>query len=306
LVVAAADLTVALQMIQPDAAQLIYRLNPHFMVSPWIFLGLSFGPALFLAPLGWSSLRARAPRAAWIAGALLAVSAVAFLFVDVRGHENTYVSFRTGQFALLLFGILLAMAFDTARGWPPSLRGAFVTLWAFGVVASVPTVALDAYNAHDISNVQMSPGNFPWTVHVSPDDWKAAQWIRAHIPPEATVQPDASAQGRATWALIPAFAEHRVAIGLGLFEPNPRRFDKDIGRIRLAYRSPDIDVAYGYCRRLGVDYLYVGPTERAADAPNTDKFDRDPARFKPVYREGGVTIYKVAKPDAARLPAPTP
>jgi uncharacterized membrane protein len=109
----------------------------------------------------------------------------------------------------------------------------------------------------------------------------------------ATVQTDASARGRATWALIPAFARHRLAVGLGLFEPNPRRFDHDMALVRQLYRTPDPKLALDICNQLRIEYLYVGPEERAAHGPSADKFRAAPDGFTIVYDSGGVTIYRV-------------
>ncbi len=51
-----------------------------------------------------------------------------------------------------------------------------------------------------------SPGGFPWTVHISPENQAAVAWIEANLPENAIVQIDANARGRSTWVLIPAFA----------------------------------------------------------------------------------------------------
>jgi uncharacterized membrane protein len=139
----------------------------------------------------------------------------------------------------------------------------------------------------------MSPGGFPWTVYISPANQAALAWIETMLPENAMVHMDANARGRVTWALIPAFSEHRLRIGRGIFEPNPRRFDEGAGQVSVIYRTPDPMVAYDYCESLGIEYLYVGPEERAADGPNVDKFAHDPHRFVRIYNADGVAIYRV-------------
>ena len=64
-------------------------------------------------------------------------------------------------------------------------------------------------------------------------------------------------------------------------------------RIRTLFATHDIDEAYGYCRRLGIDYLYVGDVERAAYGEGAEKFGRHPARFRRVFGNAGVQIYQV-------------
>jgi uncharacterized membrane protein len=46
--------------------------------------------------------------------------------------------------------------------------------------------------------------------------------------------------------------------------------------------------------RLGIDYIYVDSTERAA-YPNAVKFETSPERFVPVFRNAEVAIYQVKK-----------
>lgn len=293
IVLAYAGLTIALGMIQRESAHTIFGLNAHFMRGPWAFLALSFGPALLLAPFGLPRLGRLAPRALAAGLALGIVSALTFLFVDIRGHENTYVTFRAAQFGYLLLAIGAAFAIDASRAWARPAAWTLAGLATIGSLGALPTVAMDWFNARDITNRDMSPGGFPWTVYITPENRAAALWIAANLPEDAVVQTDASTRGRSTWALVPAIAERRLSVGLGLFEPNPRRFDQNIARIRLVFRSPDLDLAYGYCQRLGIEYLYVGPEEVAAHGPNTHKFAADPARFTPVYQTGEVTIYRV-------------
>ncbi len=303
IVVVFAAATILLGMIQQSATAVIYRLNPHLLRGPWAFVALSFGPALLAAPFGLRRFAAWSPRAVIAAVALLCVTVPVFLFIDIRGHENSYVTFRTAQLWYLLLAVQTAAAVDAARGWR---RAAAVALWAgilVGSVLALPTVALDWYNARDITNMDPSPGGFPWTVHISPENQAALAWIEANLPENAIVQIDANARGRSTWALIPAFAEHRLAVGHGIFESNPRRFDEGTASVAGVYRTPDLPLAYASCSRLGIQYLYVGPEERAANGPNADKFAQDPDHFKPVYNANGVTIYLVKGVTAERRKA---
>jgi hypothetical protein len=293
IVLAFLAVTIALGMIQRSSGELILRWNPHLLKGPLTFIALSFGPALFVGALGFRHFARLAPRA-WVgAAALSLICAAVFVYVDVRGHENTYVSFRTGQIWYLVMAMGVAAAIDASRHWSQWQRRALAIVTIVASVAAIPTVALDWYNARDISNVQMSAGGFPWTVHIPPADQAAAAWIDANIRESATVQTDGSVRGRSTWALIPAFARRRLAVGLGLFEPDPRRFDANIRRVRIVFRSPDVGIAYMYCENLRIEYLYVGQAERAQHGDNVDKFARDPARFEAVYQAGGITIYRV-------------
>ena len=296
-VLAGLALMFGIGIIQRDAGEVLLRLNPHFLRGPWTFAALTFGAPLVLAPFGLALLWRRAPGFASGLAALATVSVAVFLYVDVRGHENTYVSFRTGQFLYVALAAGTAAAIDAARTWPRARRAAFAALAVAATLAALPTVALDAYNAQDITNVQRSVGGFPWTVHVTPVHQAAIAWARAHLSSRAVLQMDPIAHGRGTWALLPAFAERRVGVGLALFEPNPRRFDRPMADVRSIFSAGDTATAFAICQRFGITDVWVGPEERAAygDAA-ADKFLADPAHFAPLYAAGGVSIYRVRLP----------
>jgi hypothetical protein len=288
-------LLVALGMIQRSSNVAVLRWNEHFAHAPGLFLLVTFGAAPVLAAIGWRRLRRTHPDAMMASLVLTVICAFLLLAVDLRGHENSYVPFRVGHLMYLVLAVWLAFAIDTWRTWRrPMATAMWVVLVLLGVLAT-PTVALDWYNTRDIANLTMNPGGFPWTVRISRDEQAALEWIRASVPSAARVQTEGIARGRGTWALIPAFARRRMATGLAIFQPDPERFDANLVRIRTVFRSRDIDKAYAYCERMGIDFLYVGREERAAHDPNTLKFDRHPEKFERVYQNGEVSIYWVVR-----------
>lgn len=288
-------LAVGLGMVQSTPNAFVFGWNRYFLRGPWAFILLSFGPALFAAPFGIAAALRASRRLLIALAALVVVSAVAFLFVDLRGHENTQVTFRTGQLLYICLAVLLAFAIDTARSWTKQWSANFLTVLLVAGVAAVPTVAMDWHNARDISNVAMSPGNFPWTLHISPDDQAAIQWIQGFVAPEATVQTDAEPRERNTWAFVPAFARRRMGTGNGIFTLNPNRYSKNLREIHLAFSKSTGESAHEYFLRIGVDYIYIGDVERAVDAEGLQKFARHPERFQSVYKHGSVEIFRIQK-----------
>ena len=286
-------LTVALGMIQRTPGAFIFGWNRYFLRAPWTFLFLSFGPVALFALVGVWPLARRAPRLLVTMAAVLAVCAGSFLYFDVRGHENAYVVFRTAQLVLLLLAIALAFAFDWWRRWWKPLAVTTTSVLFLTAVVSLPTVAIDWYNARDITNVTMSPGAFPWTVHVSPDEQVAIRWVERNLPAEATIQTDADERARWTWALVPAFVRHRMGTGLGLFEPNPARFNENMRKISALYRTTDADEAARLCKEMGIEYLWVGDVERRSAGPGLAKFDEHSERFERVFRFRSVEIFRV-------------
>ena len=288
-------LTMLLGMVQMIPNAFLYGWNRFFLRGPWTFILLSFGPALFLAPLGFLAVFRVSRRLSIAIAALVGVSAVTFLFLDLRGHENTQVTFRTGQLLYICLAVLLAFAIDMWQSWRHVGSLALSVVLFVAAAAALPTVALDWYNARDISNVTMNPGGFPWTVHVSPDDQAAAQWIHTFLPPNATVQTDALTRARNTWAFVPAFARRRMGVGNGIFTLDPSRYEKDLHQVYNAYRRLPAEDAHAYFQRLGVDYVYVGDVERAVHRQSVDKFAAHPLWFEPVYQRGSAAIFKVTK-----------
>jgi len=296
MVVAFLGLTLALGMVQHTPNALILGWNKHFLRGPFAFVFLSFGPALLFAPLGLARLVRASRRLLIVLSALTIVCVVLFLFVDLRGHENTYVTFRTGQLIFLVLAILLAFAIDAWRQFPTPAAIALFALLAIGSVAAAPTVAMDWSNARDIENTAMDPGGFPWTLYVSADDQAAARWIRENLPIDALVQTDPWARARNEWAFVTVFAQRRMPTGMGIFELNPTRFAQNVNRIRIVFRSLDVDESYGYCERMNIEYLYVGAIERRIHGNGVLKFAAHPEKFQLVYRSGSVEIFKVIMP----------
>src|SRR4029453_17380644 len=123
---------------------------------------------------------------------------------------------------------------------------------------------------------------------VTPAEQDALAWVRAHLPRHTVVQMDPLAHGRATWALLPAFGERRIGVGLALFEPNPRRFGVPMAEAREIFRTPDAAAAFTLCERYGVRDLWIGPEERAAHGAALDKFAHNPDHFTRTYAAGGI------------------
>ena len=295
IVIAFLGLTVVLGMVQMIPNAFLFGWNAYFLRGPWAFILLSFGPALFLAPFGIARAFRVSGRLVIALGALVAVSAIAFLQVDLRGHENTQVTFRTGQLLYICLAILLACAIDARRAGSRWVMAAFLVLLSLGGAAAVPTVALDWYNARDISNVARSPGNFPWTVHISPDDQAAVQWIQSFVSPDARIQTDAKPRDRYTWAFVPAFARRRMGAGNGIFTLNPTRYEKPMDDVHDAFSTDTTEAAHAHFVELGVDYVYVGDVERNVNGEHIRKFGHDPHRFALVYRGGSVEIFRVVR-----------
>jgi len=183
---------------------------------------------------------------------------------------------------------LVARMFFAARPY----RGVALAVTTLALMIGLPTVAIDVYNAQDITNHSNSPIG-PWTVTVTRDEHDALDWIRHSTPATAIVQMDPLARGRQTWSLIPSFAERRMAAGLPISLLNVPEYREKSDRVKVMYASADPREAFDIARSLRIDYIYVDRVERAAYPGGVAKFDGAPQLFSAAFRNSEVTVYRV-------------
>ena len=268
-------------------------LNP-VAVRHWpLMLVLSFGPLLFVALPGllrWNWLKHEGA-----APAALVVTALAFYFmVDVRDQGGVWVGWRSGHLLLIGFSAIAAAALTVA--WQQSAwRVPLVVVLAIALLAAVPTVAIDVYNAQDITNRGRGPG-FPWTLVISPPEREALDWLRTSTPPDAVVQYEPTVRGAGWWCYLTAFAERRMAAGLpGAMIPF-RPYQEASETVRLGiFGALAAGDSHRIASNLQIDYILVGPHERSAYRPAIIRMNERPDLFDTVFRNDIITIYKVQR-----------
>jgi hypothetical protein len=276
-------------MLEGAGGALVVGFRGNARNAPILTLALALGPLLISALLGLWMNRRR-----WhTVGPLLAAPTVAillFYFVSIGGTDPVWVGWRAGQILLVTLPALGALWIAAAWDRHPRLLGAvLVLLFAVGV----PTTAIDLYNAQDISNREMGPG-FPWSVVVTPDQRAEFDWIRIYTPPHAVVQMEPTVRGRATWTLIPSFAQRRMAAGLPISLVMTSEYQRRAQRVRELYGTGDARHAWEIARDMGIDYLYVDKVERGAFGDEAmRKFDTNPQYFRPMFQQADVAIYAV-------------
>jgi hypothetical protein len=263
--------------------------------APLIAFLLSFGPLVVLAVLGLLPNRRVALGAVWpaLAGVVLVILVMHLVTMTV---DEFWVGFRTGHLLFVLVPPLVARGMLWLADLP--YRG-LARLIAAGVfVVGLPTTVIDTFNAQDVENTHEGIG-IQWTVRLTPEEQEGLAWIRANTPPTAVVQADAHARGRDTWSLIPSFAERRMAAGLPISLMHVPDYDIKSDEVQKIYAYADAERAHRSAVSLGIDYLWVDATERAA-YPNTAKFADHPEWFAPAFRNREVTIYRITRDDSAR------
>jgi uncharacterized membrane protein len=255
-------------------------------------LFLSFGPLLLVGILGL----ARLP---WVrrdgaAAAALVVSALAFyFFTDVPDMEGVWVGWRSGHQLLIAFSVIAGAAL-TAAWRTPAARLAIIAALLLACLPALPTVAIDVYNAQDISNRKQGP-SFPWTLVITPHEREALEWLKRATPRDAVIQLEPVRRGNTYWAYLPAFAERRMAAGLpGAMIPF-RKFQEASDTVRtgifLASTARD---AHRMATVLGIDYVYVGELERRTYRGAVEQMAAHPELFPQAFKNDAATIYAVA------------
>ncbi len=292
-VLVALALTIGLGMVRLGTADNLYfKPNAHLAKGPLLFALLSFGPPLVLGLAGFTVVLRQ--RTLAIGLVVMSVICVACLqLVEMQGHLNSYVPFRTGQMLFVVCAISTAMLIDALRRRAATTRALAWMALVVLAVCGVPTMALDWYNARDIWNDRDTGFGFRWTTYVSDDEVRAARWLRRNVDVSDTVNTDPEARGRGEWALVPAFGERRMGIGFGLFEPNPERFRPQMARVAQAFRTTDADVAYTILREERISLVFVGQPERDRYGEGIRKFGVRHDRFQAVFSRGPVAIYRL-------------
>jgi hypothetical protein len=244
-------------------------------------------PALLILECGALfvlSLPAWRERQSWHFVALAAVSFVAVLSLDIRGYEGVWMAWRAGSVLLLSLMLLAAAGMQI---WSRT-----TLLWI--LLPASMTVFLDIYNAQDTSNRTMSAGEFRWTTLVSDGELDALLWIRNETERTSIVQWDSRAREPGEWAVIPALAERRMAVGFPIFLLEREKYRRRERRsVRPIFISEDPDEAHRFAVDAGIDYLFVGRRELEVRGELLRKFWETPALFERVFSNRDVSVFRV-------------
>jgi hypothetical protein len=284
----------ALQYVDRAGGQLVYlQVNPLAVKNAVVGIFLSFGPILIAAAVGALLCIYRGARDFLVVGLAIAVSVLFYFFVDVVDHQHAYVGFRAGHFLFMSFAPLVAYAWQELSAAGGTVRATAMISAALLASTAAPMTAIDLYNTQDTSNQMMGPG-FRWTVVVTPDELEALEWIKSYTPTDALVQVEPTARDSETWAYMPAFGERRMTAGLPISMIPVKKYKEASERIRQVFAEADPAKAYSLAAALDLQYLFIGPAERAKYPQLEERLDTVPQWFKQAFRNSSVTIYRVA------------
>jgi hypothetical protein len=292
---AAAMAVFRLKYVDDQQGEVVRLLvNPAAVYNVWIALFLSFGPFLLLALAATVLAIRRRETALWPIGVIVAVSFAFYFFVDVVDHQLVYVGWRAGHLLFMAFAVLAGYLLAETRRFG---RGPQYTTRAVALVlalAALPTVVIDAYNTQDVSN-RMEAAVGRWTLVLEPDELAALAWIKRSTLPSAIVQVDPEPRDPGTWSYIPAFAERRMAGGLPISMVPLIKYQRVSRQIGEMFAAASADGIYDGAATHRIDYLFVGGPERAAHPQLETLLASRPDLFRPVFRQGQVSIYYIER-----------
>jgi hypothetical protein len=264
-----------------DAGGVLALRSPRLLELPAVLL-IEAGALFFLL-----LLRIRKKRLERRDFELLALSAfclAAVLLLDIEGYEGVWMAWRAGSVLLVTFAFLAA----------PALGGRLGLAHAAVLLPALATSALDVFNAQDITNRSLSPGEFRWTTVVSSDEWEALEWIRRETPVTAVVQWDVRARELGEWAFLPAIGQRRMAVGTPIFLLDRGKYRvRERRHVRPIFGAASAEDAHRLARELGIDYLFVGARELQVRREGLRKLFESKLLFRIVFSRGSVTVLEV-------------
>ena len=293
-VFAAFEISEALAYVDPAEKQLVMFGPNQVALTHWAYsLLLSFGPMLILGVLGMAAAVIGRRRETLPVVALATVALGFYFLTDVPDMQHVWVGWRAGHMLFVSFTVFTGVLLAAAQRSTAAIRVGVWTLLAVLAVAALPTVAMDVYNAQDITNTGPGPG-FPWTLVLSRGEVEALDWLKTKTPPDVIVQPNVAERANASWGYIPAFGERRMAAGLPIaMIPFLPYQDASTFVGNAIFGQPDPVARAGYARQLHIDYLYVGPTEQERHPDLVASFDARSDLFPVAFRNREVVIYMV-------------
>lgn len=289
----ATALVFALGYVDTGGSVVSFGVNRVATQTFWLVTALSFGPVLIIAAAA-IAVAVRAKRGGLgIFAALTAACLIFYFFINVRDHQDVYVGWRVGHLLFMAATVLAGIVFERLEGTPTPARIAAWVAVAMVTLAGLPTTAIDVYNTQDLSNRNEAPG-FRWTLVLTPDDRQIFDWIRHNTRPDAVFQVDPVVRDTETWAYVPAFAERRMSVGLPISMVPLRKYQEGSERVRTIFDEPPLS-AYERAVQSGINYIIVGPPERAAHPDVEQRFDSLGPLMPIAFRNGTISIYEVAR-----------
>ena len=289
----ATGLVFLLRYVDTGGSVVALAVNRVALRSVWLVTFLSFGPVLIVSAAAVGLVIATRRRGLAVLMALAVTCIVFYFFINVRDHQDVYVGWRVGHLLFMAATVLAGIVFEHLPGTrSPARIAAWAAIAAVGL-AGLPTTAIDVYNTQDITNDHAAPTS-RWTLRLTPDDRQVFHWIKLNTSQDAVFQVDPLVRDTETWAYLPAFAERRMAVGLPISMIPLQKYQEGSERVRAIFDEVPL-AAYERAVTSGIDYVIVGPPERAAHPGVEQRFDTLGSLMPLAFRNGTISIYAVSR-----------
>lgn len=289
---AAVGMVFALRYVDGTGEVLAFGLNRlalHDFVKVTV---LSCGPVLIVTALAIPAL-ATGRRGVSVLGALAVTSLIFYFLVNVRDHQDVYVGWRVGHFMFMAAAVVAGILVEHIAASTSAVQPLQWALFAIALLAGLPTTLIDIYNTQDVSEHGEPPY---WTMMLRPDELQAFDWIDKNTRADALFQVDPIVRQAGAkfdnWAYLPAFAERRMAYGLPISMVPLAKYEQASSDIQKLFDEDSL-AAYERAKRAGVNYVLIGPPERAAHPGVDQRFDALPNQITLAFKNGTISIYEI-------------
>jgi hypothetical protein len=289
----ATALVFVLGYVDTSGSVVAFGVNRLATYRFWLVTFVSFGPVLILSAAAIALVLRTKRSGVGVLGALAVTCVIFYFFINVRDHQDVYVGWRVGHLLFMAATVLAGIVFEQLEGAPTPARIASWVAVAIVTLTGLPTTVIDVYNTQDLSNRNEAPG-FRWTLVLTPDDRQVFDWIRHNTRPDAVFQVDPLVRDSETWAYLPAFAERRMAVGFPISMVPLKKYQEGSEQVRTIFDEAPLS-AYERAVRSGINYLIVGPPERAAHPDVEQRFDSLGGLMPVAFRNGTIAIYEVTR-----------
>ena len=286
----AVGLVFALRYVDNSGHVVEIAVNRLALHNFWWVTFLSCGPVLIVGAMAMA-LNRQHPHQVGIFGALMIASTLFYFFINVRDHQDVYVGWRVGHFLFMSAAVVIGALIGDLPLLRSNLRRAAAAAVVLMFAAGVPTAAIDIYNTQDTTNHMEMPAGHA-TLRLHPDDLQIFDWIRHNTDPKAIFQIDPVARNPEHWAYLPAFGERRMAAGIPISMIPLAKYEKASAEIRSLYDEQPL-LAYERAKLAKVNYIIVGPPERASHPGVEDRFGSIQNQLPLVFKNGTISIYEV-------------
>jgi len=232
---------------------------------------------------------------------LLLTALVEFIYLRDTFNTRMNTVFKFYYQAWVLLSVVGAFGvYEVLSGWHKSRVIGRILCAGWAVVGVALLLAGLSYT---VMGIVSKAGGFQGTPTLDgtayvreyhPDEYEAISWLQANAP-RGSVMVEAPGNQYSEYNRVSAHTGIPTLLGWGGHELQWRGNYDEPGRreadIAVIYQPDDVAATADILTRYGVDYVYVGPNERAKYGVSTATLQKLAQIMEPVFENGQVIIY---------------